>query len=435
MDKTTRRSILSFLPENPFFCLFVMILLVALNFAAGWNTILMRGLWCFFFLIHAENVFPRAWKENKSTLVPLMDALLVPYRKKHHFLIQSVLLCITQFVMTILLNFAYSVTLSLSHAQTLELYSSTMLSSVFILFFVIFAGITKDAVFRTVSYIAAVILIFDYSMPFYSFLTNYALAGFILLVIGLILAGFYFRKEASTQNEEITPVIDKNLKGILTLSKMKIIKEKPVLRTIGTGLYGYWLWRFAFNLIRLLSLGDYVSFSSMFNWFEICIVLAIISLLLSHNAINRIYVSKNMLRVVPVKKSDLFSACTLMAAIPIVLMHLFIAVLAAVMTSMAGTEAFFSSTHPVEIIVHGLMVAVIPYAVYLLSFSVHAFYDRGLSMFVIGFLALLSLYVGGWITAFLGDSLMIKIILLAAFLIIPYITAWIGYKKMENIHI
>lgn len=429
MSESIKKSIRYFLPESTFVILFLIVLLIIFGGINQFSALSTRFVYAWIIIHKAEQIFPVAWDDNQRTATPLMDALLVPYHRKQHCIIQIVSLCLLFYVPQLLMNIVYVLVHQMPLAETVNVFVNHLCYSMMFLICVVGAEHVISKGTRLTLQIFSIFWGLACGCIFTELLIPNLLIAFLPIV--LIILGR--RKEK--QKIETPKTIQNNLFGILKLSKMHIIKERPVAESIGYGISFFWMYRLIQRTILLIGTAfQNYSFSELLDMNGLILLLIPVTLTTSIGAIKRIYTSKNMLRIIPVKKKDLFTAAAYLGLRVPVVIQLISVMYVWIFAKQGDFSSFFSSTHPVEIIIHGLFLAVLPTCIYLFCFIVHAREDR----FVTAFLIVLAMITAAGsymifnITT--GDAVLGKAAGLLIMTVSSHLLAWTSYHNMQNIH-
>lgn len=425
-----KKSICYFFPENPF--VFFFLLLICFLFAAldqGYGLFTSRFILGLFTVTQSERLFVMAYQDNKRTNTPLMDALLVPYHSKDHFIHQTMLLSLSLIVPVVMIDIMSCI---LQH-WTMPVFFTICFNHLFQSCVILVSSIAAQFATKNSKRLFYQIISIGFVLTLCTVQSAIKLHFLVILpILGLmILLDF---NETKAKQEESLPVIKNSLSGIFTLSRMQIAKEKTTGMALGMGISAFWIYRFIFQLIDLFFLKTMVNPAAFFTWIDVLFVLILVTFFSSRYAFKRIYSAQNMLRVTPIKKSDLFQAASFMGLIiPFVLQAVCVICLWCV-RSIIDLNVFFQSSHPYEIIVHAMYLATIPVCIYLICFIVHARNERFTTAFLIGILLFFAGIAFALISFLLQTTFVAKVIFLILLLLGSHLMAFLSYHRMQNIH-
>jgi|GEM_PF-6858392 len=434
MHRLLDRAVRITLRDESLVSISILALIVILISYSESFSYLCRSTWILCMMYFAKRAFPKANLHHRSTQIHLLDALVVPYNKKRYLCVQVLLLAALTLPVMLLMTLVSYLGHSSLYPELVPALCDTFIYALLFLLPLMVSHLSKDSTSSTLSLIIAFIFSLGYVLP--QFFPLYSLLTLLLaLCVPLLLVIDKLQLTPKKEPREKTPSIPeitKNQKGILTLSKMSIVKQGEVLETFGTGSFGY-LFYYLYRTVRDVATGR-LQLNQVFTWRTVLFILVMLSILSSIIAIRRIYIAKNMLRVVPIKKGILFSACSSLALRPIFIAEIAILAVSYLLHAESGFVLFFNTTHPIESIVHGLLIVSVPIAVYLISFTIYASKDRGLIGVLLVMLGLLGAYSFGFATVLTQDALSAKIIFLIVICTLPYCAAAISLKKLVNIH-
>lgn len=413
--------------------IFLTILLCGIPFSGhDLGVIFVRFIWIGILLSLCNQAFIKSWSENRETRTSLFDALLVPCNQKLYIYVQIAVLTLVHLIVSLIFFVIYRKT-HLQHPLTFQADAlNMMIQSLGLLLSLFFSHITKAKKDSHLYNACAVAFGAIYLLPNAEFDISplFSIALFAVLIVIALLDFIDTKKTNETQTHSTH--ISNNLKGLLVLSRMQIVSEKYTFDYI-TQLMQYF---FISYVIRILiyAFDNSANVFDVLQWQIICFMLCLLSAFSSFSSLNRIYNSKSMLRIVPVKKGELFAAFAFLANAPWLLLLTVAVATSMVVYAQTGIHLFFMSSQPLEIIIHALYLITFPYTIFLLCFLYHTQKDR--TMYVIGLFFVL--IVGGILVMFFSqvakNTIIDEAVLLVSCWTIPLLLAKNAYDKMENIH-
>ena len=435
MTKTAQRSLRHFYPGSSLSFFLGLVFLVAFSCFEE-TLIITRCLICYLFIVKTQKIYLKAWRNNRPTHESLLDALLVPYKKKEHNRIQFLLLSLFFFGVLMIHTITYAFVSKYSGNECLMLTLNTCILGSIVFFSTILSHHVSYQPFKTgliffsVFYTAILSIALPESLD--SLLNETFTAAAALMIPVIYLTDKWDRRKAVP--DLTVPAISNNLKGILTLSKMPIIKDTQINEAFGLGISGYAIYRLGRTVLRSISSVSEQVQTSGISWNALFWMLVLITLISSIHSIKTIYISKSMLRIVPVKKNQLFTASVFKALRLPVLVQCLCCILLYLIKDVYPITSFFKASHPYEVLVNGLYLAIIPSAVYLICFCVYASENRFTSFFLWIILAILTGTCFAISSLLILDTLPGRIIILIMLILIPHLSAFYLYRKMQNIH-
>lgn len=243
--------------------------------------------------------------------------------------------------------------------------------------------------------------------------------AFVLIMAGLISLNWIPEKKKKEKSVKLTP-IEKNLFGVIKLSKMMIVQDKPVLNRVLSFFHTFCYYTIARTILRIIKTGIITNHNLFDSWIPFLFILLLFSILNSNKAIRQIYESKNMLKVIPVKHESLFSACAVLALFPVVIAQLAVILMLISISNYASLDVFLKTQHPYEQMLHMLSLAILPITTFLICFIIYAQKDRSITKIIIfcSLVAVVILYFG--LREILQGVLIVKTVMLLAALLLPY---------------
>ncbi len=436
MTKTTLRSIRHFYPGSLIKGICTFIAFSFINCFDEW-TFSSRLFLSYYFIIWASRIFLKAWKDNRPTRHSLMDALLVPYKKKEHNQIQFILLIISFYSIFSCMNICYLISHQSIHLFFPVMYRMMILGGIFLASVILSHYVIQkkyQIMLNVIAVFYGLIHSFSYQLEFNQFFDGYRPSGFILGSLIAIACIVWLDQDDSPSKKLHIPAVSKNTRGILTLSKMPIIKDTPINGAFGFGISSYTIFYMVRGLFRAIERIERNQGLTYFNWTNVFWILLFITLISSVHSLKTIYISKSMLRIVPVRKAQLFNAAVFKALWLPVMTQVLCAGILWITQHEYPVSAFFLSEHPYEILLNGLYLAIVPSSVYLICFSVYASENRFASVFLIIAACILGSISFAVSSLILMDLMPGKIIILILLTIVPHIMAFYLHYKMQNIH-
>lgn len=440
MNKNTLRSLHHFYSES---VLGLVLSLLGYVCLCCFENTVFSARFCFsiWIMIYSNRLFMKAWKNNKPTHHALLDVLLVPYEPKKHRFIQISMLSLVWISTFSCMNLAYLITHQKLHLVIAIFYRTLILGGLSFVCTLLSSQATQKKYSLMLVVLAvfyALAHAFSYDLEVMDIWFNGWMPSGLVLA-SILFAGLAYWLDATSDTEEkyspSVPVISNNINGILTLSKMAIIKESSPKEAFGIGISLFTIYRLINIILDTFShAANPTAFGFSFNWLTVSGILFLISLILSIQALKSIYVTKSMLRVVPVRKHQLFHAAVEKALlIPTIILLICTAALW-LMKDVYSVEQFFLAAHPYDLIVNAAFLMILPASTFLICFSIYASENRFASAFLL-FAAAIAAWISYAVSSLvLLDSLPGRIAILALLYTVPHVLSAILYHKLQNIH-